>query len=598
MYKRLVLCLLCCLLLCPSLPGRAGEIDRLTLLPVVETVRPGKGVTVAYYAPQEGTASLQVVDAYEQVVLMVDPAHETRAGYNEFIWNGTYEGVPLPEGSYLLTLRLGNETVSTPLHAGGYAPYLRDLECSQTVTPQQPLTVSFTASQGGVLSWGVYVADRYQPLGSMLVEAGAGSIRWDGLLEGQPLPDGAYAFALTLTDRTGFDSTEEHVTVQLAGFVASTPSPTPLPTATPSPSPSPTPSPSPSPSPEPTAKPFTPTYTSPYTSDTSVNYWTLPMDITDEAAVWEVLMQPITVVDGKEKNFVYLRAEPSEDAEPIGEVTCATQGVHVLEHLDNGWSRVEVYSSSFADSKIKAYAQFVTGYLPTEKLVVKEPATELGLVVDKLTQRLYVFKEGKLFSTLLCSTGLVNDKQPWNETMSGEFLLGSAVGAFPSGNMTCAMGIRFNNGDILHETPYIARADGSKNYGYTEPDLGTKASHGCIRVQRKRTPEGVNMGWLWNNRQRGIKLLIWEDWPGRQIPIPADDLPLYYNPRGGSYYHSQAQCYNYKGDGMTPFTYGELDTGDFAKLKRCDYCTPVLRRAEYEEINARYAALAQQTEEE
>ena len=39
-------------------------------------------------------------------------------------------------------------------------------------------------------------------------------------------------------------------------------------------------------------------------------------------------------------------------------------------------------------------------------------------------------------------------------------------------------------------------------------------------MQRKRTPEGVNMTWLWNNRQKNTKLLIWEDWPGRQIPIP------------------------------------------------------------------------------
>lgn len=320
------------------------------------------------------------------------------------------------------------------------------------------------------------------------------------------------------------------------------------------------------------------------------------MDITNEEAVWEVLMQPITVVDGNEKSFVYLRAEPSEDAEAVGEITCSTQGVHVLENLENGWSRVEAYSSSFADSKVKAYAEFVTGYLPTDKLVVKEPATELGLVVDKLTQRLYVFQDGKLFSTLLCSTGLVNDDQPWNETMSGEYLLTSAVGAFPSGNMTCAMGIRFNDGDILHEVPYIERADGTKNYGYTEPDLGTKASHGCIRVQRKRTPEGVNMTWLWNNRQKNTKLLIWEDWPGRQIPIPEDDFTLYYNPDGGLYYHSQATCYSYNGDGMTPFTYGELDTEPFASLERCEYCTPVLRKAEYEEINARYAALALEEE--
>lgn len=63
------------------------------------------------------------------------------------------------------------------------------------------------------------------------------------------------------------------------------------------------------------------------------------MDITNEEAVWEVLMQPITVVDGNEKSFVYLRAEPSEDAEAVGEITCSTQGVHVLENLENGWSR-------------------------------------------------------------------------------------------------------------------------------------------------------------------------------------------------------------------------------------------------------------------
>lgn len=144
--------------------------------------------------------------------------------------------------------------------------------------------------------------------------------------------------------------------------------------------------------------------------------------------------------------------------------------------------------------------------------------------------------------------------------------------------------------------PYIERGGRNQELWYTEPDLGTKASHGCIRVQRKRTPEGVNMTWLWNNRQKNTKLLIWEDWPGRQIPIPEDDFTLYYNPDGGLYYHSQATCYSYNGDGMTPFTYGELDTEPFASLERCEYCTPVLRKAEYEEINARYAALALEEE--
>ena len=342
------------------------------------------------------------------------------------------------------------------------------------------------------------------------------------------------------------------------------------------------------------ARSFTPSYRSTDTSDTSLNYWTLPMDITDEAAVWEVLMQPITVVDGHQQAFIYVRSELSDDAEAVGEITCASQGVHVLETLDNGWSRIEAYSSSFADSKVKAYAKFISGYVPTKKLKQITPSQEYGLVVDKLTQRLYLFKEGKLYATMLCSTGLVNKDQPWNETMSGEYLIVSASGGFMSGNMHCAMGMRFNDGDKMHEVPYILNRDGSKNYGYTEPDLGKRASHGCLRVQRKRTPEGVNMAWLWNNRAKNVKLLIWEDWPGRQIPIPADDFQLYYNPNGGVSYHSQATCYsikNSKNVTMQAFTYGELEQEPYASLKRCEYCAPALCRAEYEEINAQYRAL-------
>ncbi len=606
MHKRLLLGLLCLALgLCAL--AFAEQPAHLNVYPVVETVRPGKGVTLAYDAPMAGEACIQVVDDAENLILMVDPAHPTVAGYNEFIWNGTYEGVPAPAGMYNLTVRLGEETVSTALHVGEYAPYLRDIQgASAVLTPGTAWTVTFSASRMGTLRWSVYDAEGTEhPLGSKTVEGDPDSVTWDGLLpDGTRLVDGTYAFALTLMDMTGFDSNEEHVAVTLAGFATPTPAPTaapsptpvptPVPTHTPTPTPMATPTPTEVPTPTPTPRAFTPAYRSTDTSDMSLNYWTLPMDITDEAAVWEVLMQPITVIDGGEKSFIYLRKEPSEDAEAVGEITCATQGVHVLENLDNGWSRVEAYSSSFADSKVKAYARFVMGYVPTNKLVQKQPATEYGLVVDKLTQRLYVFKDGKLFSTLLCSTGLVNEEQPWNETMSGEYVTASAVGAFASGNMTCAMGIRFNDGDILHETPYIKNKDGSKNYGYTEPNLGTRASHGCIRVQRKRTPEGVNMSWLWNNRKKNVKMLIWEDWPGRQIPIPADDTLVYYNPNGGVSYHSQPTCYSIKNgkvEAMQAFTYGELDQQPYASLKRCEYCAPVLRRAEYEEINARYQAL-------
>lgn len=189
--------------------------------------------------------------------------------------------------------------------------------------------------------------------------------------------------------------------------------------------------------------------------------------------------KPITVIDGGQKDTFYLLAEPEEGAERVGEVTGASQGVHVLETLENGWSYVECYSSSFHDSKLKLWNQLVSGYIRTELLVEKEVQPEYGIVIDKLTQRLYLFHDGELMDTLLVSTGLPNDKQPYNETRSGEFMIVSPVGDFPSGNMTCGYGMRFNNGDLLHEVPYLTnKKDGRRDYNYCEKELGKRASHG------------------------------------------------------------------------------------------------------------------------
>ena len=329
------------------------------------------------------------------------------------------------------------------------------------------------------------------------------------------------------------------------------------------------------------------------------SYWSLPMDITDEAAVWEMLMAPITVVDiGKksgEKAQTYLYREPDSDSLPVGVVTCESQGVRVIETLDSGWSLVECYSSSFHATKVEAWNLLVSGYIQTSYLKTVDPNPIMGIVVDKLTQRLYIFQDGKLLTTLLCSTGLTmwNGKkyQPYNETRSGEFLLMSKVGTLVSDRLLCDMAIRFNSGDMIHEVPHVNAADGTKIYSNTEPKLGTKCSHGCIRVQRNKTPEGVNMGWIWSQLKSGskVKFVIWEDWQGRQIPVPDAGTTLYYNPNKGQYYHRSPTCSSAKKVTFQPFTYGELDSEPFSKLKPCDYCVPPMRESDIQAVNEVYA---------
>ncbi len=329
-------------------------------------------------------------------------------------------------------------------------------------------------------------------------------------------------------------------------------------------------------------------------------FWETPMDYTNEAAIWAMLTAPMTVIDGDFRTQVYLRAEPRTDSEAIGEITRASQGVHVLEHLDNGWSRIECYSSSFHGSKVKAWNKLVTGYVETDTLAQVDPRTEYGLVVDKLTQRIYIYTEGKLFDELMVSTGLGTEEEPWNETRSGEYLIYSPTGAFPSDPFLCNYGLRYNDGDLLHEIPHLNYKNGD-DYSRTEKFLGQRASHGCIRVQRKRTENGVNMRWIWNNmyKKMKIRLVIWEDWPGRSIPLPAADTLLYYNPKKGENYHDSPTCYGVldKYEPMPAFTYGELNDDAYAQLDACPYCVPPRRAQDITAINEAHIITAGENEE-
>ena len=321
-------------------------------------------------------------------------------------------------------------------------------------------------------------------------------------------------------------------------------------------------------------------------------YWETPMDITDTQAVWEMLMSQITVVRGNQKSQVLLYSQPDIDSPPVGEITQDSQGLHVLETRADGFSLVECYSSSFAGGKTEAWNQLVQGYVKSTSLETKTPRDRYALLVDKLNQRLYIFENGEIYDTLVISTGLPNDRQPYNETRSGEFLIVSAVGGFRTDDLYCAMGLRFNAGDILHEVPHILRGD-VKHYQKFEEELGQRASHGCIRVQRKRTPKGTNMTWIWNTlrRQMGTKLVIWEDLPGRQLPHEDPDMKLYYNTDGGQNYHSGETCYGVREKflPMASFTYAQLDLEPYSRLTACPYCVPPRRVSEIDAINAAHS---------
>ena len=127
------------------------------------------------------------------------------------------------------------------------------------------------------------------------------------------------------------------------------------------------------------------------------------------------------------------------------------------------------------------------------------------------------------------------------------------------------------------------------NLSIKQPKLGTKASHGCIRVQRQASPEGVNQKWLWNNYKRNTKILIWEDWQGRQIPVPDSETPLYCVKKRTGNYHTTTRCSGLRGKRTEELTYGQLEDEAYRKLKPCPLCAAPSRIETIHTINETYA---------
>lgn len=572
--KLSALLALCMILICSLSCANAMEA---AFVYAPQTLSPGKAERVSVSVSQDCTVTLTVVNAQGETVCTLRDNMHLDAGMLTLTMNGLdNQGNALPAGAYTLVLRADDMTVSQSLVIGEAAPQITYLDTNSAVYLNGDIHLTVATTANGTLSLSLLAS-----ADGAAYELPATSVRSGSNDIVIPLPAslqaGAYTLSACITDAAGTVSSTRMISLEIS--VPATP--TPQPTATPA-----------------------PVYRASSTADETIagDFWSMEIGNYDWDAIWQVMISPMTVISGTgkeaEKQVYRLRATPDKSTQRsniVGEITCETQGVHVLETLDNGWTLVEAYNSSYGpnNSNRRGYGttdELIQGYVETSKLKTFTPKTEYGLLIDKLTQQLYIVTEDGLFSTLLVSTGYPTSDKPWNETPAGEFYLSSKVGDFPSGNMTCGYGIRFNCGDILHEVPYILNEKYQlKDYSYTEKYLGEKASHGCVRVQRKQNEDGINMKWIWDNVSIGTKLLIWDE-DLRPIPYPAsDDTILYYNPDGGKYYHADQNCASIR-DKYLPLqgqcTYAALDSEEFAYLTPCKSCDPPVKKSTIDAQNA------------
>ena len=429
-----------------------------------------------------------------------------------------------------------------------------------------PLTVSFEANMAGSLEVRVAAQQGNDQgmLGVYPVQAGVGQVTWDGTLDGAPVAEGNWEVLLTLVGGEGARSMLQAALVEVrhpagAAQAAQRTGPSP-------------------------DRQFS-SFLDPHENCS----WGLPIDTmdvydpADQARIWEAMMQPITVLNVGPTDHVYPLIAPGADPKDIanltGQLHGTTQGVHVLEERD-GWSHIEAFSNDGYRAPDRSLhdlgGQLIHGWVKTSQLKVVKPYAKIGLLIDKLTQRLYVFRDGVLYTELLVSTGIPTTSQPWNETPAGEYLVDSWVGQFVNGKMLCDLALRINGGVLLHEVPHRLLGDGSRQYDPYRTYLGQKASHGCVRVQNLRNKDGVNMAWLWKNLKRNTRVLIWDDVGRAPLRIPDAARTMYYNPNGGANYHSDENCASVRERflPLTPLPYEALFEAPTDKLTPCQGCVP------------------------
>ena len=496
------------------LAASAAQAASLAFKAVPDVIRPGKYYEIKIESAQPGSASVSLLDQSGALLYDVFNEYPIVAGENSLQWDGRRRDdfSAFPAGDYKLAIRLSDgATIDSPLRIGAPYPMLTHIQQSDSVVLDQ-LDISYVASEAGTLEIEL-VSPSSIPLtlASIPVGAGPGVYHWDTEIGGVHAPGGNYALVLTLINGNGVPSMAEHVYIEV------------LPDDPPESEHALEPGYTPEPSANPTTPETLPGISPPYSTTNEGTYWTMTPGEPDDAVIWDIMMQPIYVYDeGKMKgtDHAYLMENPDGTGERIAQMHVMSQGLNILtEPNEHGYVLVEAfpnYDRQFfpkTDEEIATVFDIKRGYLKAAHIKKVEVMPDMALLVDKLTQRMYLFKDGVRVTEFLISTGTFKGGDYLFETPPGEFISISHTGQLVDGNMRSNMAIRINGGILFHEVPHKENRDGTPNYSSFEGYLGTKQSHGCIRVQRKKNPEGYNHKWLWDNFKRGqpYKVIIWDD---------------------------------------------------------------------------------------
>lgn len=244
----------------------------------------------------------------------------------------------------------------------------------------------------------------------------------------------------------------------------------------------------------------------------------------DTQNVWQAMMAPMAVAASGDLSHEPIYDRPG--GKKIGHVHGQTSGLIILGLNPDGFAKVGAWGTQDGS--------YIEGYIQQERLALKQPHPRWGLLIDKAAQKMYIYEadadagEGaKLLDTLDISTGLMARKKLFRETRAGAFITQKRVKSFSSDGYRYDFAIRIDGGNLIHEMGH--RLSGKeKDFTGQTPQLGTKASHGCVRVNPMPGGNGINAEWLWRRLPRNTKVLVLDDPQARMQRLEeiGDSTPL------------------------------------------------------------------------
>lgn len=227
----------------------------------------------------------------------------------------------------------------------------------------------------------------------------------------------------------------------------------------------------------------------------------IPEDLSDDQAVWNALTAPVAVGSGTEAGVLLIMPEKGARTGNIGLVTTRTAGVAVLEITDDGWVRIGAWRQP--DNL------YTEGWVRADRLQMIRPNDRYGAVVDKKTQTMTVYEDGKKIGTVMISTGYEDKVNRKAFTRCGVYLMGARMRAFSQAGHTYNYPVRIDSGNLIHSSGF-ALVNRARDYDDEIVALGTKASHGCIRVDPRVTEEngGINAWWVWTHMGHDTKIIV------------------------------------------------------------------------------------------